>query len=119
MGERNLVAVSIKHTIYGWKFGMPCWLWGSRTKDEEKRSFGGYTQYPNNAEVYSLKSGRKAVMVLAMYARWMNRCRCVSVFARNTKNMTPYLFHSISTSNTASALACRWINQRRADNEAN
>lgn len=49
--ERNLVAVSIKHTIHGWKFGMPCWLWGSRTQDEEKRSFSGYTEYPNNAEV--------------------------------------------------------------------
>lgn len=60
MGERNLVAVSIKHTIYGWKFGMPCWLWGSRTKDEEKRSFGGYTQYPNNAEVYSLEEWQES-----------------------------------------------------------
>ena len=55
MAERNLVAVSIKHTAYRWKFGMPSWLWGHRTKDEEKRSFGGYTQYPNNAEVYSLE----------------------------------------------------------------
>lgn len=60
MDERNLVAVSIKHTIYGWKFGMPCWLWGSRTKDEEKRSFGGYTQYPNNAEVYSLEEWQES-----------------------------------------------------------
>ena len=55
MNERNLVAVSIKHTEWRWKFGMPCVLWGHRTKDEEKRSFGGYTQYPNNAEVYSLE----------------------------------------------------------------
>lgn len=53
--ERNLVAVSIKHTEYKWKFGMPCWLWGRRTKDDEKRSFSGYTQYPNNAELYSLE----------------------------------------------------------------
>lgn len=53
--ERNLVAVRVKHTEYRWKFGMPCVLWGHRTKDDEKRSFGGYTQYPNNAEVYSLK----------------------------------------------------------------
>lgn len=60
MAERNLVAVSIKHTIYGWKFGMPCWLWGSRTKDEEKRSFGGYTQYPNNAEAYSLEEWQES-----------------------------------------------------------
>lgn len=50
----------IKHTIYGWKFGMPCWLWGSRTKGEEKRSFGGYTQYPNNAEVYSLEEWQES-----------------------------------------------------------
>ncbi len=55
MTERNLVAVSIKHTEYRWKFGMPCVLWGHRTKDGEKRSFGGYTQYPNYAEVYSLE----------------------------------------------------------------
>lgn len=53
--ERNLVAVSIKHTEYRWKFGKPCTLWGHRTKDDEKRSFAGYTQYPNNAEVYSLE----------------------------------------------------------------
>lgn len=60
MNERNLVAVSIKHTMHGWKFGMPCWLWGHRTKDDEKRSFGGYTQYPNNAEVYSLEDWAKS-----------------------------------------------------------
>lgn len=58
--ERNLVAVSIKHTKYRWKFGMPMWLWGRRTKDDEKRSFGGYTQYPNNAEVYSLEDWAKS-----------------------------------------------------------
>lgn len=55
MNERNLVAVSIKHTEYRWKFGMPMLLWGHRTEDGAKRSFGGYTQYPNNAEVYSLE----------------------------------------------------------------
>lgn len=60
MGERNLVAISIKHTEWRWKFGMPCWLWGRRTKDEEERSFGGYTQYPNNAEVYSLEEWQKS-----------------------------------------------------------
>lgn len=53
--ERNLVAVSIKHTEYKWKFGKPCVLWGHRTKDEEKRSFGGYTEFPKNAEIYSLR----------------------------------------------------------------
>lgn len=55
MAERNLLAVSIKHTEYKWKFGMPCVLWGRRTKDGEKRSFGGYTLYPANAELYSLE----------------------------------------------------------------
>ena len=58
--ERNLVAVSIKHTEHRWKFGMPCVLWGHRTEDEEKRSFGGYTQFPNNAEVYSLEDWQKS-----------------------------------------------------------
>ena len=60
MAERNLVAISIKHTERRWKFGMPCWLWGSMKKDEEERSFGGYTQYPNNAEVYSLEEWQKS-----------------------------------------------------------
>lgn len=60
MDERNLVAVSIKHTIFGWKFGMPCWLWGRRTENDEKRSFSGYTQYPNVAEVYSLKEWQES-----------------------------------------------------------
>lgn len=55
MAERNLLAVSIKHTEYKWKFGMPCVLWGHRTTDGEKRSFGGYTLYPANAELYSLE----------------------------------------------------------------
>lgn len=55
MTDRKYFAVSIKHTEYKWKFGMPYVLWGHRTKDEEKRSFGGYTQYPNNAELYSLQ----------------------------------------------------------------
>ena len=62
MSERNLVAVSIKHTINGWKFGKPMVLWGHRTKDDEKRSFGGYTQFPNNAEVYSLEDWAKVVI---------------------------------------------------------
>ena len=54
MSERNLLAVSIKHTEYRWKFGNPCVLWGTRTSDGEKRSFGGYTQNPNKAELYTL-----------------------------------------------------------------
>lgn len=60
MAERNLVAISIKHTEYRWKFGMPCVLWGHRTKDDEERSFGGYTIYPNNAEIYSLKEWQES-----------------------------------------------------------
>ena len=54
MSERNLVAVSIKHSEFRWKFGMPCWLWGERTKANSPRSFTGYTTYPNDAEVYAL-----------------------------------------------------------------
>ena len=60
MTERNLLAVSIKHTEYRWKFGMPCVLWGHRTKGEERRSFGGYTLYPKNAELYSLDEWQKS-----------------------------------------------------------
>ena len=60
MNERNLVAVSIKHTEYRWKFGMPCVLWGHRTQDHAKRSFGGYTIYPNHAEVYSIKEWQES-----------------------------------------------------------
>lgn len=59
MSERNLVAISIKHTEYRWKFGMPCTLWGSRTKDGENRSFGGYTENPYKSELYSLEDWQK------------------------------------------------------------
>ncbi len=55
MNERKYVAVSIKHSAYKWRYGAPMCLWGHRTKDDEERSFGGYTMYPNNAELYSLK----------------------------------------------------------------
>ena len=58
--ERNLVAVSIKHTACRWKFGMPCILWGHRTMDDEERSFLRYTLFPNNAEVYSLEDWAKS-----------------------------------------------------------
>ena len=57
---RNLVAVSIKHSIHNWKFGKPCILWGNRTKNEEKRCFSGYTQFLNIAEVYSLKEWQES-----------------------------------------------------------
>lgn len=60
MDNRNLLAISIKHSEYRWKFGMPCWLWGHRTKDDERRCFGGYTQYPHHAEVYSLKEWQES-----------------------------------------------------------
>lgn len=55
MSTRNLVAVSIKHSEFRWKFGMPCWLWGERTAANSQRSFAGYTVYPNDAEVYTLE----------------------------------------------------------------
>lgn len=55
MSERNLVAISIKHSAYRWKFGMPCWLWGERTEAHSQRSFTGYTAYPNEAELYALE----------------------------------------------------------------
>jgi hypothetical protein len=54
--ERKYLAVSIKHTAWRWKFGKPCVLWGyKQTKDDEKRCFSDYTQYPNKAEVYSMQ----------------------------------------------------------------
>ena len=54
MAERNLIAISIKHTEYRWKFGMPCVLWGHRTQENERRSFRGYTIFPERAELYAL-----------------------------------------------------------------
>ena len=56
MNTRNLFAISIKHSIHGWRFGKPLVLWGTRkTSDDERRQFGGYSVYPNSAEVYSLQ----------------------------------------------------------------
>lgn len=55
MSERKYVAISIKHTEYKWRFGMPCILWGNRqTKDDEPRCFSGYTKYLSCAERYSI-----------------------------------------------------------------
>lgn len=55
MTDRKYVAISIKHTAYLWKYGMPCILWGwKRTADEEKRCFSGYTMYVSKAELYSV-----------------------------------------------------------------
>ena len=53
--SRKYIAVSIKHTEYRWKFGMPCYLWGfHQTADDEPRCFSGYTQYLRKAERYAL-----------------------------------------------------------------
>lgn len=65
--ERRYLAVSIKHTAYGWKYGKPCVLWGyKQTADDEKRCFADYTCYPNKAELYSLndllKSGYGSII---------------------------------------------------------
>ena len=62
MKERKYLAISIKHTEYGWKFGKPCVLWGyKQTKDDEKRCFADYTQYPEKAEMlYSFRDDEGA-----------------------------------------------------------
>lgn len=61
MSERNLLAISIKHTSYRWKFGKACVLWGhKRTKDDEERCYAGYTPFPNEAELYSLEDWAKS-----------------------------------------------------------
>lgn len=61
MSERNLLAISIKHTEHKWKFGKACVLWGyHRTKDDEERCYAGYTMYPNCAELYSLDDWAKS-----------------------------------------------------------
>lgn len=53
--KRKYIAISIKHTRYKWKFGMPCTLWGYHiTDDDEPRSFGGYTCYLDYAERYAI-----------------------------------------------------------------
>lgn len=65
MSERNLVAVSIKHTEYRWKFGKPCILWGHRTKDDES----GHLEVTPNSQTMQksirLKIGRTAVTRIA------------------------------------------------------
>lgn len=60
MNQRNLVAISVKHSEYTngkrWKFGMRCVLWGGhRTEDSEPRCYAGYTVFLDDAEIYSLK----------------------------------------------------------------
>ena len=56
MNERKYLAISIKHTEWRWRFGKPCVLWGyKKTKDDERRCFADYTQYPEKAEIYSMQ----------------------------------------------------------------
>ena len=38
---------------------MPCVLWGRRTTDAEQRSFAGYTQFPQKAELYTIEEFRE------------------------------------------------------------
>lgn len=55
MDERKYYAVSIKHSINGWKYGKPLVLWGwKRSNDGEERCYAGYTLYPDKAELYAL-----------------------------------------------------------------
>lgn len=87
MNERNLVAISIKHTEHKWKFGMPCVLWGDyRTKDDEKRCYAGYTIYPNNAELYSLEDWAKSGYV----CDWMKLDEPVKLSIDLCKNYKKY-----------------------------
>lgn len=58
--ERKYVAVSIKHSEYGWKIGKPLTLWGYHiTQDDEPRCFGGYTEVLEKAERYAIDDFRK------------------------------------------------------------
>ena len=60
MNDRKYVAISVKHTEYKWRYGMPCWLWGyKQTADYEKRCFAGYTNYLDKAERYALGEFRE------------------------------------------------------------
>lgn len=52
--DRKYVAVSIKHSEHGWKFGKPLVLWGwHQTPDDAPRCFAGYTKYLDKAERYA------------------------------------------------------------------
>lgn len=53
--DRDYIGVSIKHSKFKWKPGMPCLLWGyHRTEDDEKRCFGGYTFSLQDCERYAI-----------------------------------------------------------------
>lgn len=58
--DRKYVAVSIKHSEYGWKIGKPLTLWGYHiTQDDEPRCFAGYTEVLEKAERYAIDDFRK------------------------------------------------------------
>lgn len=56
ISERRYVAISIKHSEYS-ENGLV--FWGTRTADDEKRCFSGYSNFARNngkpCELYSLK----------------------------------------------------------------
>ena len=53
--ERKYVAISVKHSEHGWRFGKPLTLWGyHRTADDEERCFAGYTEVLSKAELYTI-----------------------------------------------------------------
>lgn len=46
--------MSLKH-LYPWKYGEKLCLWGNRrTKDDEERCYGGYSDKLDRAELYSI-----------------------------------------------------------------
>ena len=56
MTERKYFSISVKHTAFRrWKFGKPCVLWGHNSTEDDERCFFGYTEYPNQAKLYSLE----------------------------------------------------------------
>lgn len=58
--ERKYIAISIKHTAHGWRWGKPCVLWGHhQTEDNEPRCFASYTLYLSKAERYAAGDFRK------------------------------------------------------------
>jgi len=64
MNERKYVAVSVKHSTNNkWYY------WGSRTKDEERRSFSGYTVQIDACELYSLEDWAESVYVCAPWMK--------------------------------------------------
>lgn len=61
--ERRYIAISIKHSEWSQKrFKTKKYqLWGNRTKDDDKRSFSGYTFDVEKCEVYSLEDWKNSV----------------------------------------------------------